>query len=153
MRHAQAERASASDYHRLLTEQGREQVQSVARLFQKSQLPPPQKTFCSAAARTRETLEILSEKIEFKCDTEYREDLYLVDGPKIIATLESVPSDVDVLLYVGHNPGIELAVSLLSGTHQPMGTAYFVESDWDIADWNLIQGASPKTWNLLTPSS
>jgi phosphohistidine phosphatase len=60
----------------------------------------------SPAKRTRQTAEIIAEKIKYKKDVKFDKDLYEADVFEIIAIIKEVDESIDDLMIVGHNPGL-----------------------------------------------
>lgn len=113
LRHAHAERdaASGQDQDRPLSTLGFTQAEAAAAWFTERQLRP-ELALCSPAQRARQTLTALRARMP---------DLKVVEEPGIY---EAMPGDLlalieryrdhSPLLLVGHNPGFETLVALLS---------------------------------------
>ncbi len=77
-----------------------------------------EKIICSSAVRTKQTIELMADKIGFDLDfVEYSKDLYLASPKTIIQIIQSVPDSVNELMLVGHNPGVTQAVNFLASEH------------------------------------
>jgi phosphohistidine phosphatase len=112
LRHAKAVKAKAGmrDFDRPLETRGKEDVQRLgSTIFER--FAQPERVLCSAAVRTRQTLEGLGASWANDA-VDYSEDLFDADagGYLELATQSDAPS----LLIVGHNPSIsELAFDLV----------------------------------------
>ena len=76
----------------------------------------PALVLCSSAARTRETLELITPALGPETVTRVLDSLYLADADALLDHLRTVPADVQSTMVVGHNPGLQdLATSLATG--------------------------------------
>ena len=116
LRHAHAEPAPSggSDLDRPLSAEGLAEAESAGRWL-KDQGLAPDRVLCSPARRTRETLEAVFATTGY-VDKRLEEAIYDAT-PGALASLVDQHRDVDRLLVVGHNPGLERLVALL-GTGQ-----------------------------------
>ena len=107
MRHGDAERQSAGqpDFDRRLTVEGRNESRAVGRALDAAGLDPDV-ALVSSARRTTETWDAASEA--FKGRVEVREDrgLYAAGAVQLVAAARDAAADGDVVMMVGHNPGI-----------------------------------------------
>lgn len=113
LRHAHAEPALAgqSDLDRPLSPDGHAEAEAAARWLSERRLVPDC-ALCSPARRTRETLETVLSVLGY-VDQRLEPQVYEAT-PGTLAALVDAQRDVDRLLLVGHNPGLERLVALLS---------------------------------------
>jgi phosphohistidine phosphatase len=72
---------------------------------------------CSAALRARLTLEIIAPALGDGVLALVEDRLYGAGAVDLLSRLREVPDDVDALLVVGHNPGLqELAIDLAAAS-------------------------------------
>jgi len=132
MRHAKSDwnQSGLSDKDRPLNARGNDAAPRMARwLLEQGILPD--RVCCSSAVRTRETLEwmlgVFREAENAKrLEKTYLDELYLAPSERILSVAHEVWSqfpDEQVLLMLGHNPGMEDLVSDLSGQPTSMPTA------------------------------
>ena len=106
LRHAHAElkERSYSDFDRPLDERGQQEAEAVATYIKEKKL-----TFdfvmCSAALRTRETLEPLRAVVGTEA-IEVSESFYNSPEDLILKHLQKISNEWKSVLYIGHNPGI-----------------------------------------------
>jgi phosphohistidine phosphatase len=112
LRHAHAEPAAAgqADIDRALSTEGSAEAEAAGRWLVEQKLTPD-RVLCSPARRTRETLETVLRSVGY---VEQR----LVDGiyeasAGALAALADEHREVDSLMLVGHNPGLERLAALL----------------------------------------
>ena len=73
----------------------------------------PDLVLCSSSARTRETLERL--RLADDVPVVFEEGLYAASASSLLARLREVEDDVESVLLIGHNPGMQdLALDLAS---------------------------------------
>ena len=113
LRHAHAEQASTgqADFDRPLSPRGLAEAEAAgAWLAEQSLLPD--RVLCSPARRTRETLDAVVEAVG---NLDKRLDAAIDEAtPGMLAGLVDTHRDAERLLLVGHNPGLERLVALLS---------------------------------------
>lgn len=112
LRHAHAENGApgTSDLDRPLSAVGQAEAEAAGRWLADNQLVPD-RVVCSPARRTRETLEAVLVQTGY---VEQRLDERIYEAvPGTLISLIEEHAEVDRLLVVGHNPGLEQLVALL----------------------------------------
>lgn len=74
---------------------------------------------CSPAVRTRQTLEGVAPGIPPDVAVEIDEALYGAGATALLERLTRLPAGVDVVLVIGHNPGLEELAAGLAGAGDP----------------------------------
>lgn len=122
MRHAKAEDGcGAADYDRALTAKGWGQAERVGRLLAERGYAPDH-VICSAAKRTRQTLDgvlgamELSGGLSARPETDYAETAYLAGVDELLGLVNLVGADVSTVLVVGHNPAIAQVAASFVGS-------------------------------------
>ncbi len=126
LRHAHAEPADngQADIDRPLSPQGLAEAEAAGRWLHEQRLVPD-RVLCSPARRTRETLEAVLGLTGY---VEQRLEERIYDAvPGTLAALLDEHREVERLLLVGHNPGLEQLVALMhsgqSGDYRGMPPA------------------------------
>jgi phosphohistidine phosphatase len=126
LRHAHAEPAAngQADIDRPLSPHGLAEAEAAGRWLLEQKLTPD-RVLCSPARRTRETLEAVLEQTGY---VEQRLEERIYDAvPGMLAALLDEHREVERVLIVGHNPGLEQLVALLhsgqSGDYRGMPPA------------------------------
>lgn len=124
MRHAKSSWASAelSDHGRPLNARGRATATGMAVLLRQRGLQPD-RVFHSTAARTTETWHRMREELPPVSQVHACDSLYLAGADALCDALAPLPSTVQTVLVLGHNPGWERAVETYSGHVLAMKTA------------------------------
>src|SRR5215213_2734063 len=114
MRHAKAEPYGTSDLERPLTRTGRRDAAAVGLWLAQRELAPDH-ALVSAALRTMETCTEVRTAAGFDVEPDIRAELYGAEADDILEAIAHVPPEVTSLLYVGHNPGVEVVAAALAG--------------------------------------
>ncbi len=106
LRHAKAvPESSLGDARRGLAKRGRKAAKAMAEFLGKL-VPAPELVLCSAAARTRETLELVLPALDPPPAVSYEDGLYLAEASELLERLRKLPKNSQSVLLVGHNPGL-----------------------------------------------
>ena len=81
----------------------------------------PQRALVSPAARTSETGEIVSAEWPHIPEVSFREALYAADAGDLLVEAQRTPERIDMLLLLGHNPGLEDLARRLAGDNSEPG--------------------------------
>ncbi|NLU67409.1 histidine phosphatase family protein [Streptomyces sp. HNM0574] len=115
LRHAKADWPDVADHERPLADRGRKDAPLVGEWLASHGITPGL-TFCSTAARTRETWKLIAPRLPRRPRTVYEDRLYEASPGEIIAVINETPDEVRDLLVVGHNPGIQGVAEHLAGS-------------------------------------
>lgn len=146
LRHAKAHTDdSGNDKERELTVQGRQAARRVGELARERGMVPDT-ALCSTATRARETFEIFAEATGFSGRVEWLDELYLAPAALYVGAARRLGGASERLLVVGHNPGLEALVDVLSGTSETLPTAALAVCELPIRTWSEL---SPDTSGKL----
>ena len=90
----------------------------------------------STAVRTRETIELIRERAKFRGEVRYDERIYEATVTQLLDVVSQLDSDLESVLLVGHNPGIEELLALLTGEQQHVTTANFAKIKLAATKWS-----------------
>jgi phosphohistidine phosphatase len=99
------------DFERPLKKRGKKDTQAMAQILIEKELLP-QKLFSSSAKRARRTAEIIIEETKSNFPVEYLDQLYLAEVPVYENLLMNLPDELERVMIIGHNPGIESLVQI-----------------------------------------
>ncbi|TAE75593.1 MAG: phosphohistidine phosphatase SixA [Bacteroidetes bacterium] len=149
IRHAKAEEGVEiqADFERNLEERGINDAHKVGIFLQKQGIIP-QKIYVSPAHRTRQTAEILAEKLNFnKSKIAYEKNLYDATHSDFLNVITSFDNQAEVVLLVGHNPSCTMVADYLTNANVSfMPTCAVACLEWKTDDWAT---ASHNTATLL----
>ncbi|MFD8573585.1 SixA phosphatase family protein [Streptomyces sp. NPDC059639] len=112
-RHAKADWPQVSDHERPLAERGRRDAPVAGRKLADSGVPFDL-ALCSTAARTRETWKLAVAELAERPRTVYEERIYEASPGELIAVLNETPDDVNNIVLIGHNPGMQALTEILT---------------------------------------
>ena len=143
MRHAKSswKNADLADYERPLKKRGRKDTKSMQELLKQENYIPEQ-IVCSASQRALETGELLVEDLEIPGGISYTNSLYLAEISDLIMVIQNMDDAYDTGMLIGHNPGLEGLVQVLSGEIKALPTAAVAILELSIESWKQINGES-----------
>ncbi|MDO9457000.1 histidine phosphatase family protein [Nocardioides sp.] len=112
MRHAKAEPAAATDFERPLSARGHDDAVDAGSWLRDHEIVPD-RALVSAALRTRETWQHLSDGAGWDLAPELDEGLYAADVDTALDLVRLLPDDVTTAVVVGHNPTMASLAQLL----------------------------------------
>lgn len=139
LRHARAEnlKPGSSDFDRTLDEQGKKEAQA-AGVFIKQLHLKFDLVLCSTAVRARETTDLAIASAGFRTAAGYDQRIYEAAPQRLLEVIREVETETGTLLLVGHNPGMEELLKLLTGQSAPMSTCSLAKIDLEADQWGNI---------------
>jgi len=107
----------------------------------------------STARRARDTTQIVAEKCGYDGEIRFIPDLYRADVEDVLGILQGLEDRFNIALVVGHNPDLEMLLSVLIDEDESLPTAALAQVELSIQSWKELdpeQGG--KLVNLWTPS-
>lgn len=137
LRHAKSSWADASqpDFERPLTNRGREACALVGEFIQEKGIDF-EVVLVSTAVRTRETIELVKERAKLGGEVRYDERIYEAPVSRLLEIISEIDDDRESVLLVGHNPGIEGLLALLTGEPQSVTTANLAKIKIEATKWS-----------------
>lgn len=108
LRHAKSSwnEKDLGDFNRPLNDRGWKDARRIGREMKRRRMQFDL-VVASPAARVRETIDGIEEKLEFGAAVRFEPQLYLADLDTLLSLVRSLPEEVNAALLVGHNPGLE----------------------------------------------
>jgi phosphohistidine phosphatase len=140
MRHAKSswKHPELPDLERPLNKRGRNDVPLMAKLLKAKELIP-QLILSSTSVRARETVDLLAEESGFQGEVSYRDQLYLAESNVYLDELTGLPDGLERVMVVGHNPGLEGLVQIMSEKIEAMPTGSIAYIVLPIKKWNELK--------------
>jgi len=137
MRHAKSswKNPKLSDHDRPLAKRGHKDAAFMGEILKEKELLP-QKVLASTAVRVSETLVEFIKSSGCTADIEYHDSLYLAEAETYLAALRGLPPEVERVMLVGHNPGLEGLLQNLTGRIEPIETVTVAYISLPIALWS-----------------
>lgn len=123
-----------TDRDRPLNSRGKEDAPRIGQLLRERGLQPDL-ILSSTAKRARSTAKRVVEGGQLTCSPQLLDELYLAPAETYLAVLRRQPAEYDRILVVGHNPGLEELVLLLTGNCLTLPTAALVQVEFDLDTW------------------
>jgi phosphohistidine phosphatase len=113
MRHAKSgwDDPTVEDFDRTLDARGRRSASAIGKWLRQKDMKID-KILSSAAARTKETYELVAKEIDSANSVSFRNDLYLASPQLMFETLRGV-GDVQTVMMIAHNPGCAMLAEAL----------------------------------------
>ncbi|MEM7317229.1 MAG: histidine phosphatase family protein [Planctomycetota bacterium] len=153
MRHAKSDwkTDAPTDHLRPLNARGRRDAPRVAAaIVQRDWLP--ELVLSSDSRRTTETWELMAPEFGSDTSIEFQSALYHSGMREITSFTGMVPTDIKTLMMLGHNPGWQQSVEILSGEYIEMTTANAalleIENDEEALSWAAAIDRQGK-WTLV----
>lgn len=139
LRHAKSSRkdGNLSDIERPLNGRGRRDSKTIGDLLKKEKITPDL-VLSSSAVRTRETTEIVLSAARLSTEVRYDERMYDAGAHRLLEVVRQIEKNKKSVLLVGHNPGLEEFLELLTGTVETMPTGALSKVVLKTSDWTSL---------------
>ena len=132
------------DIERPLNGRGRKAAKTVGGFLKKEKIIPDL-VLSSTAIRARETTDIVLGAAKLSTDLRFDERLYEAGALKLLEVVRQIEKGKKTVLLVGHNPGLEEFLELLTGAIETMSTGTLSKVVLKSSDW---AGAKNKDGSL-----
>jgi phosphohistidine phosphatase len=143
LRHAKPNGFSPTglDFDRALAVEGRADALLVGQFLRREKLTPGV-VICSPAARARETAAHVVEAATLTVPPLFDGRIYEASAGQLVEVVSEAGDEADVVLLVGHNPGLQELLARLTGESAPMHTATLARIDLDVDAWGELGRAA-----------
>ncbi len=154
LRHAKSnwENTDVSDFDRSLNTRGIETAPKVGLNLKKKKLQIDL-ILSSPAKRAKQTAILVKETAEINAQIKYEEKIYEASSLRLSQIIAKIDDKHETVLLVGHNPGIEDLVRLLSGEIKAFPTAALAKITLKIKKWSDISKNCGELDFLMTPKN
>jgi phosphohistidine phosphatase len=152
MRHAKSNwnDANLSDFERPLNERGLQAAPFMGELIHKNRFKIDS-IVSSPANRAKQTAALVKEAARIKCEIEYNEKIYEASAQRLLEIVSEFDDRIESVLFVGHNPGFENLVKILTGKTESMPTAALAVIDLNIKSWKETSAEKGALRNCIRP--
>lgn len=152
LRHAKSswDSPELSDFERPLNQRGLEAAPLMGDVIRKNNLEP-QIILSSPAERARQTAVLVKKAAQLETEINYVEDIYEASPLKLLRVISQVNDENETVLLVGHNPGLEATIKMLTEEFYTMPTAALAKIDLNIESWREITANSGKVSLFIRP--
>ncbi len=139
------------DFERPLSEMGKYDAINIG-LHLNEDHPSPTYILSSAARRAITTARIIGEAVEF--DTTkitIKKELHNASMETVLDAIIHIPEKYDCAMIFGHNPGLSLLASYLTGENFNMGTCNTVLLNLETDAWNQLSKETCTVKHYIAP--
>jgi len=139
MRHAKSswKHSEMPDHERPLNKRGNKDAPLMGDLIKDKELVP-QKILCSTAVRATETARLVESKSGFSGETVFLDSYYLAEPNAYLEGLQTLPDEIERVMVIGHNPGLEGLLQILSGQIVSLSTGAVAHLVLPVNHWNEL---------------
>jgi phosphohistidine phosphatase len=139
MRHAKSgwKEKNTQDHERPLNKRGRRDAPRMGTQLKDRELIP-QLILCSSALRARQTAELVAEAAGYTDEIIYLDELYMSEVDENLNALRELPDSIERVMLIGHNPGLETMLQILSNRIESLPTAVIAHIVLPITHWRLL---------------
>jgi phosphohistidine phosphatase len=94
----------------------------------------------SSAIRARETTELVMEAAKLRTDLRFDERIYEASAQRLLEVVRQIEKSKKSVLLVGHNPGLEDFLKMLTGAVELMPTATLSKVILSASNWAEVGG-------------
>lgn len=139
LRHAKSDWSNSqlSDHDRPLNDRGKYDAPRMGAWLEQQNIVP-ELIISSTAERALTTAEMVAQACDFAGELRTTRDFYLAGPPAYIETLNGLSDGYERVMIVGHNPGMEELLSLLTDQDRPLTTANVAVVELPITSWGEL---------------
>jgi phosphohistidine phosphatase len=152
LRHAKSswDNTGLKDFDRPLNERGQEAAPLIGKAMRKRKLQPDL-IISSPAVRAKETTQLVRDAAGLTPKINYEEGIYEASTRNLLEIVSRIDDSVHVAMMVGHNPGFEELLTVLTGETKRMPTAALALIELNIEKWSEVSsGRGTLIW-LIKP--
>ena len=152
LRHAKSswDDASLSDFERPLNERGLNTAPFMGEVITRRGYKPAL-VITSPAKRAATTAELVKESAGLNAELRSDHRIYEASPNTLRTVAAETDDDVDSVMLVGHNPGMEGFVRYLTGRVEPMPTAALAVIELSIDSWKALDADCGKIVEIIRP--
>ena len=109
----------------------------------------PDRVLCSTATRARETIEFFAQGAKLKAPVDFLDALYLAEPAAILREIRAHARSSERLMVLGHNPGLEGLLSILTGGRVELVTTALAECILRVERWSQLNLETAGTLRAL----
>jgi phosphohistidine phosphatase len=152
LRHAKSSwnDSSLRDFDRPLNERGKADAPLIGKHLASENLSDPL-IICSPALRTRETVELVLRNANVHVEPRFDERIYEASLRDLLQVVSEIDDANETAILIGHNPGLEELLALLTGESRPMPTCALAKIVFDVASWKDVRANDGTLESFVAP--
>lgn len=154
LRHAKSswENADSADFDRPLNERGLRAAPLVGKKIFDSRFQIDS-IISSPATRAKQTAILIKDAARIESAINFDERIYEASPRRLLEVAAETADEKEAIMLVGHNPGLEGFIKILTGEIEPMPTAALAVIDLKIKKWREITSGCGSLQKLIRPKS
>jgi phosphohistidine phosphatase len=130
-----------SDHDRPLNRRGKRDAPDMGRILKNKNLVPDL-VISSTATRAKDTASEVAKHSGYRGKKTEIESLYAAEPAAYLKVIRELADNYHRVLIVGHNPGVEELIEILTGEIHIIPTCTLAQIEFDIDDWSelLLRG-------------
>ena len=139
LRHAKSswDNSNLADFERPLNERGLKTAPLMGETMREKEFLP-EIIVSSPAKRARQTAGLLKDSARIEGEIEFDERIYEASTSNLLEVVSELNDEKTSALLVGHNPGFENLVRVLTGKFETMPTAGLAVIDLELESWSEV---------------
>ena len=139
LRHAKSswKDVNLADFDRPLSGRGRKACETVG-LFLKEKEISFDLVVSSPAVRARQTIELVLRTAKMRPELRFDERIYEATPARLLELVSQIENESKAVLLVGHNPGMQELLLLLTGQNEEYPTAALTKIAFKNLKWNEV---------------
>ncbi|MFN2515050.1 MAG: histidine phosphatase family protein [Pyrinomonadaceae bacterium] len=139
LRHAKSSMKDTGlqDFDRTLNGGGKKDAETIGSFIKKKKVVPDL-LLSSPAVRARETVETVVKVAKLTSELRYDQRIYEAGPLRLLEIVSQIEAERSLVLLVGHNPGIEDLLELLTDRVEHMATGTLAKIDLKADKWSKI---------------
>ena len=152
LRHAKSDWKDATlpDFERPLNGRGLKAAPLIGRYLRRRKIQPDL-ILSSPAERARQTTALVMEAASITAELRYDERIYEASASRLLEIISQIEESANVVLLVGHNPGLAELLAGLTGETQSLPTAALAKLNLEIDKWNKVRERNGRLEWLVKP--
>jgi phosphohistidine phosphatase len=152
LRHAKSswKDTGQDDFDRPLNGRGLKAAPQMGKFLRKQKVQPDL-VLSSPAERARQTTALVVEAAGLAAALRYDERIYEANVERLLEVVSQIEEGAQVVLLVGHNPGLEQLLEHLTGEQEALPTAALAQISLDIEKWSKVREHSGRLERLVKP--
>jgi phosphohistidine phosphatase len=139
IRHAKSDQGDkhVKERSRPLTRKGERRAAEMGAWLKERELLP-ETILASSAVRACRTAELIAEASGYSGETRFLDALYMAEADEILVLLQYLPDELERVLVVGHNPGLESLIPMLTSQVAALPCAGMAYLSLPIDHWDEL---------------
>jgi phosphohistidine phosphatase len=152
LRHAKSswKDESLPDFERPLNRRGQRAAATIGE-YLRSRDVAPDLVLSSPAVRARETITLVKKAAQWTTEVRYDQRIYEASATRLAEIVSQIENDRKLVMMVGHNPGMEELLLLLTGITERLRTASVAKITLKTSKWATATEKTGRLEWLVSP--